>query len=101
MEVGRTRDERSTPLPHPHPPTRFAQSQDKETVPRTNGLIRRKVITDAATHDGARLREGLIQRANISRDVWADSAYQSAGNEAWLADHGMTSRIHRSNPRGR
>lgn len=30
-----------------------------------------------------------------------DSAYRSAENEAWLTDHGMTSRIHRKKPRGR
>lgn len=71
------------------------------SIDRMHGLIRRQVVTDAAKHDGARLREGLIQRANTARDVWADSAYRSAENEAWLAGHGMTSRIHRKKPRGR
>lgn len=33
--------------------------------------------------------------------MWADSAYRSADNEAWLAKHGMISRIHRKKPRGR
>ena len=71
------------------------------SVDRMHGIVRRQVVTDAARHDGARLREGLIQRANTARDVWADSAYRSAENEAWLAEHGMVSRIHRKKPRGR
>lgn len=71
------------------------------SIDRMHGIVRRQVVTDAARHDGARLREGLIQRANTARDVWADSAYRSAENEAWLTDHAMTSRIHRKKPRGR
>ena len=66
-----------------------------------HGLIRRQITTDAARHDGARLREGLVQRANTARGVWADSAYRSAENEEWVAAHGMVSRIHRKKPRGR
>ena len=66
-----------------------------------HGIVRRQIVTDAARHDRGRLREGLIQRANTARDVGADSAYRSAENEAWLAAHGMTSRIHRKKPRGR
>ena len=33
--------------------------------------------------------------------AYADSAYRSAENEAWLADNAMTGRIHRKKPRGR
>ena len=54
----------------------------------STGLIRRMQVTDAAAHDGARLREGLIDPANTASDVWADTAYRSAANEAWLARHG-------------
>lgn len=71
------------------------------SIDRAHGLIRRQLTTDAARHDGARLREGLIDRANTARDVCADSAYRSAENEEWLTEHGMTSRIHRKKPRGR
>ena len=71
------------------------------SIDRMHGLIRRQTVTDAARHDGARLREGLIARTNTSRSVWADSAYRSAENEAWLEAHGMVSRIHRKKPRGR
>ena len=71
------------------------------SIDRMHGIIRRQIITDASAHDGARLREGLIQRANTSRDVWADSAYRSAENEAWLEAQGMKSQIHRRKPRQR
>ena len=66
-----------------------------------NGSLRRQTVTDAAQHDGARLREGLIARTNTARSVWADSACRSVENEAWLEAHGMVSRIHRKKPRGR
>ena len=51
------------------------------SIDRMHGLIRRQITTDATRHDGARLREGLVQRANTARGVWADSAYRSAENE--------------------
>ena len=71
------------------------------SIDRMHGIVRRQITTDAARHDGGRLCEGLIQRANTARDVWADSAYRSAENEAWLTEHGMRSRVHRKKPRGR
>jgi len=71
------------------------------SIDRMHGVIRRQIVTHAAQHDGARLREGLIQTANTARDVWADSAYRSAENERWLKDRGMTSQVHRKKPRGR
>ena len=55
----------------------------------------------AAQHDGARLREGLVQTANTGRRVWADTAYRSAENEAWPAGAGMVSEINRKKPRAR
>src|SRR5699024_9315513 len=39
--------------------------------------------------------------ANTGREVWADTAYRSAENEAWLDARGMRSCIHRKKPRGR
>ena len=59
------------------------------SVDRMHWLIRRQVVTDAARHDGGRLREGLTQGANTARDVWADSAYRSAENEAWSTAPGF------------
>ena len=66
-----------------------------------HGFIRRQLVTDAAAYDGARLREGLIDRANTASSVWADTAYRSAANEAFLARAGKTSQIHRKKPKDR
>ena len=58
-------------------------------------------MTHAAAHDGAQLREGLIDPMNTASDVWADTAYRSEANERYLADVGKVSRIHRRKPRGK
>ena len=71
------------------------------SIDRRHGIIRRTKVTDAAAHDGARLREGLIDPNNTASDVWADSAYRSAENERFLAGIGKLSRIHRRKPKGR
>jgi IS5 family transposase len=63
-----------------------------------HGFIRRQKVTDAAAHDGARRREGLIDPTNTASGVWADTAYRSATNEAYLRDHGKVSQIHRKKP---
>ena len=33
--------------------------------------------------------------------MWADTAYRSAVNETYLADHGKRSQIHRKKPKGK
>jgi IS5 family transposase len=71
------------------------------SIDRRHGLIRRGKVTDAAAHDGAHLREGLIDPNNTASDVWADSAYRSAENEAFLTRIGKVSRIHHRKPKGR
>ena len=71
------------------------------SVDRKHGIIRRRTVTDAAAHDGARLREGLVDVANTGSGAWGDSAYRSQRNEDWLEANGMASRIHRRKPRGR
>lgn len=71
------------------------------SIDRRHGLIRRQKVTDAAAHDGARLREGLIDPNNTGSEVWADSAYRSAENERFLRGAGKVSRIHRRKPKGR
>uniref|UniRef100_H6SKU7 Transposase, IS4 n=1 Tax=Pararhodospirillum photometricum DSM 122 TaxID=1150469 RepID=H6SKU7_PARPM len=71
------------------------------SIDRKHGIIRRALVTDAAAADGARLREGLIDPANTASDVWADSAYRSKANEAFLAEAGKVSRIHRKKPKGK
>jgi transposase, IS5 family len=70
-------------------------------IDKRHGFIRRQKVTDAAAHDGARLREGLLDPTNTASDVWADTAYSSKANEDFLADRGKTSRIHQRKPQGK
>lgn len=75
--------------------------KDHIGIDRRHGVIRTSKVTDAAAHDGGRLREGLIDPDNTASDVWADSAYRSARNEDYLEGISKTSRIHRKKPRGK
>tara|TARA_R110002124_G_scaffold169755_3_gene337364 strand:+ start:1296 stop:1670 length:375 start_codon:yes stop_codon:yes gene_type:complete len=50
--------------------------------------------------DGLAIRRPLQVQSTAS-DVWADTAYRSKANEAWLIRHSRVSRIHRKKPRGR
>ncbi|MCC3244495.1 transposase [Methylocystis sp. WRRC1] len=70
------------------------------SIDRGFGLIRKWTATHAAAHDGARL-EDVLDRTNTASDVWADTAYRSAKNEAMLTRRGFVSRIHRKKPQGR
>jgi IS5 family transposase len=70
-------------------------------IDRGHGLIRRWEATDAGVHEGRLLRQGLLDPNNTSSSVWADTAYRSQANEAFLATHGFVSRIHRKKPPGR
>ena len=56
-------------------------------------LIRQYDVTDASVHDSQKL-DGLLNQANTSADVYADSAYRSAETEAKLSLRGLRSRIH-------
>ncbi len=49
-------------------------------------------------HDSQKL-DGLLNKANTSEDVYADSAYRSAETEAKLKARGFRSRIHRRGSR--
>ena len=69
-------------------------------IDRRHGLIRGWTASHAAAHDGARLAE-VVDANNTAGDIWADTAYRSAKNEAWLASRGLVSRIHRKKPAGR
>src|SRR6201987_1892275 len=55
--------------------------------------IRQYDVTDASVHDSQKF-DGLLNQANTSADVYADSAYRSAENEAKLSLRGLRSRIH-------
>ena len=70
------------------------------SIDRGFGLIRNWTTTHAAAHDGARL-EDVLDRTNTASDVWADTAYRSAKNEAMLARRKSVSRIHPKKPPGR
>ncbi len=71
------------------------------SIDRRHGIVRRQTVTDAAAHDGARLREGLIDPNNTAGSVWADTAYRSQANENYLERYGKVSQIHRKKPRGK
>lgn len=64
------------------------------------GFIRTSVVTHGARHDGSQLRE-VVTTDNTASDVWADTAYRSKANEAWLKSKGRVSRIHRKKPKGK
>ena len=67
---------------------------------RRYGFIRCGKVTDGARFDG-RMLSDVVTRDNTASDVWADTAYRSRANEAWLKRMGRASRIHRKKPRGR
>ena len=75
--------------------------QNHVSIDREHGLIRRWDATDAAAYEGARLREGLLDKTNTASAVWADTAYRSKANEDFLEKNGFVSRIHRKKPQGR
>ncbi len=59
----------------------------------THKLIRQYDVTDASVHDSQKF-DGLLNQANASADVYADSAYRSAETEAKLSLRGLRSRVH-------
>ena len=71
------------------------------SIDRRFGFIRRWAATDPAAYEGRRLREGLLDKSNTASGVWADTAYRSAANEAFLNKNGFVSHIHRKKPKGR
>lgn len=71
------------------------------SIDRRHGFIRRWAVTDAAAHDGRMLRRGLLDKSNTGPTVWADSAYRSRANEAFIERHGFKSQVHHRKPRGR
>ena len=43
----------------------------------------------------------VVTNDNTASDVWADTAYRSGSNEAWLQSIGRVSRVHRKKPKGK
>ena len=70
------------------------------SIDRKWRFVRGETCTDAARYDGHELA-AVLDAANSSKDVWADSAYRSAQNEGSLKKQGYRSRIHRKKPRGK
>ena len=67
---------------------------------RTFGFIRNFAVTDAASHDGKVLRK-IVTNDNTGSGVWADTAYRSKANEAFLKGLGRASHIQRKKPPGK
>lgn len=70
------------------------------SICRAFGFIRKCKVTDGAHFDGRMLRD-VVTNDNTASDVWADTAYRSQANEAWLKRQSRVSRIHRKKPRGK
>jgi transposase, IS5 family len=70
-------------------------------IDRRHGFIRKWDVTDASRHDGRMLRRGLLDGTNTGTTVWADSAYRSKANEAFMERHGFRSQVHHRKPKGR
>jgi transposase, IS5 family len=71
------------------------------SIDRRHGFIRKWDVTDASRHDGRMLRRGLLDATNTGTSVWADSAYRSMANEAFMERHGFRSQVHHRKPKGR
>lgn len=54
------------------------------TIDRRSGFFHTFAVTGAARHDGKMLR-AVVTTDNTGSEVWADTAYRSRANEAWLA----------------
>ena len=75
--------------------------QNHISIDRGFGFIRKWAASDASAYEGSRLRQGLLDKSNTASSVWADTAYRSAANEAFIAKNGFLSRVHRKKPKGR
>ncbi len=64
---------------------------------RRHGLIRGWDASDAAANDGKRLK-AVLSKENTASSVWADTAYRSKANEAFMAKNGFTSQVHHRKP---
>ena len=70
------------------------------SIDRKWRFIRGETTTDAARYDGHELTS-VLSKDNSSGKVWADTAYRSKSNEAWLKANGFFSHIHRKKPKGK
>ena len=70
------------------------------SIDRRHGFIRGWNVTPASAYDGAQLAN-VLDKGNTGSTVWADTAYRSKKNEAWLEKNGYRSDIHQKKPQGR
>lgn len=70
------------------------------SIDRRHGFIRGWNVTGASAWDGAQL-SNVLDKSNTGSKVWADTAYRSKKNEAWLEKNGYRSDIHHKKPKGR
>ena len=70
------------------------------SIDRHGGFIRGWTVTSASAHDGTKLRN-VLDKNNTGSTVWADTAYRSKKNEAWLEKNGYVSDIHHRKPKGK
>ncbi|MEN3177633.1 IS5 family transposase [Gluconobacter sp. OJA] len=68
------------------------------SIDRKFRFIRKWKTTHAAASDGARLREGLLDKTNTASTVWANTTYRSKANEDFMGKEGFVSKAHRKKP---
>jgi len=71
--------------------------KDHTAIDNKHKLIREYDVTSAEVHDSQVFFELLSE--NSSKDVWADSAYRSEGNERMLSADDYRSRVHKKGKR--
>lgn len=69
-------------------------------IDKAHGLIRTWRASAANAHDGARLPD-LVSKGNTGSGVWADTAYRSRKDEAFLVGGMFKSHIHQRRKPGR
>ncbi len=99
VKMGRPKD-KSMPRSVPELAIAVFGYKNHISIDRQFGFVRSFGVTSAARHDGKMLRH-VVATDNTASDVWADTAYRSKTNEAWLASKGRVSRIHEKKPRGK
>lgn len=67
-------------------------------VDRNHKLIRKYQVTDACVHD-TNMFDGVFDKKNTAKDIWADSAYRTKAREADLAARGYRSHINHKGTR--
>jgi IS5 family transposase len=70
------------------------------SVDNKNKLVRRYQVTSASVHD-SQVFDELLDPENTNANVWADSAYRSADQEASLTENGYRSHINKKGKRNK